>query len=103
MRRTKLALSEIVDNKLSRPKQTKLNDVFWFTCEAAVNNCAIDDPTDFDVAPSSRPHDSAYKIGKDQWQTYYFRPSHIVHITVKPGQAYPQHSIDEFIIWKLNR
>lgn len=29
------------------------------TCEAAVNNCAIDDPTDFDVAPSSRPQDSA--------------------------------------------
>lgn len=65
----------IVDNKLSRFKKTKLNDgyqVFWLTCEAAVNNCAIDDPTDFDVAPSSRPHDSAYKMGKDQWQTIIF-------------------------------
>lgn len=32
------------------------------TCEAAVNNCAIDDPTDFDVAPSSRPQDSAWEL-----------------------------------------
>ena len=37
-------------------------ELYSATCEAAVNNCAIDDPTDFDVAPSSRPQDSAWEL-----------------------------------------
>ena len=38
----------------------------------------------------------------DEIVLFFKRNNMLVTITVKPGQAYPQDSINEFIIWKLN-
>ena len=51
-------------------------------CEAAVSSCAIDDPTDLDVAPSSRPQDSTCKLklnSKDV--TSYMEQSFLTYVS----------------------